>query len=444
MAAAFSPPAVDFYSMLSGLGDTLQANAALRQKQQVSQARQDAFSNFTALDPNSPDYGKQSLSIAQKLGAAGDQDGAVKFLTLAQTNADRLHTAQREGVTDSHWNQDYALRKSAALRADEDKLSLEKIPDASGNTSAVAFNPRTGETKPVNLPSAAPQPSAGLTGPEYLASLPPDQATIVKKIADHEVDPNKLSIVGGHRERLIGMASRYDPEYDASLAPARFAAKKEFLTGGPNAPSSTIVSGGTTIGHLLHASDASQKLGGVSGYGPLTSPINKMRAGYEESSNDPNFKEYNTTIGRIAEEGTKFYRGVGGTESDIMRDIKTMEPGQSQESRDRALATQASLIYSKVAALQDRYKNAMGTKAWERVSKENNFPVISAKNREAVNVILKRGGLPELSPEPAKGGTQGNGGDMILQHARDALAQGAPKEAVFKRLQEAGIDPGGL
>jgi hypothetical protein len=118
MANGFQgPPAVDFYSQLSGLGDTLQANAVLRQKQQINAARQDAFSNFTALDPNSPDYGKQAMTIAQKLGSAGDQEGAVKFLTVAQTAADRVRQAERDKVTDSHWNASLRLAESA--RADD-------------------------------------------------------------------------------------------------------------------------------------------------------------------------------------------------------------------------------------------------------------------------------------------------------------------------------------
>lgn len=122
MANGFQgPPAVDFYSMLSGLGDTLQANAALKQKQQINAARQEAFSNFSALDPGSPDYGRQAMTVAQKLGTAGDQDGALKFLTLAQTAADRAHTIQREGVTDSHWAEDHALRKAAFNEGPEEE-----------------------------------------------------------------------------------------------------------------------------------------------------------------------------------------------------------------------------------------------------------------------------------------------------------------------------------
>jgi hypothetical protein len=127
MANGFQgPPAVDFYSQLSGLGDTLQANAKLRQQQQILDARKDAFSSFTALDPNSPDYGKQAIGVAQRLGAAGDQDGALKFLGLAQTNADRAHTAQREGVADSHWATTNARADAAERRAAAD---YENTPD---------------------------------------------------------------------------------------------------------------------------------------------------------------------------------------------------------------------------------------------------------------------------------------------------------------------------
>lgn len=40
--------------------------------------------------------------------------------------------------------------------------------------------------------------------------------------------------------------------------------------------------------------------------------------------------------------------------------------------------------------------------------------------------------------------SQGNGADAILQQARDAISKGAPREAVMKRLQEAGVDGSGL
>lgn len=132
--AGYGPPAVDFYSQLSGLGDTIQANRKLQQQQQILEARKGAFSDFTALDPSSPDYGKQALTVAQKLGSVGDQEGALKFLTLAQTAADKAHTYQREGVMDTRDARDAALRAEIARK---DKYTIKEQEDP--NTGVKTF-----------------------------------------------------------------------------------------------------------------------------------------------------------------------------------------------------------------------------------------------------------------------------------------------------------------
>lgn len=152
------PPAVDFYSMLSGLGDTLQANAVAKRKAAIDESRKAAFSDFTALDPSSPDYGKQAMTIAQRLGSAGDQDGAVKFLGLAQTAADRARQAARDKVTDSHWSADYALRKAANDRAGEDKFLVKEVTNPDGSTSLVRIK-TTGTEGPIQ--TGTPQSVSG-------------------------------------------------------------------------------------------------------------------------------------------------------------------------------------------------------------------------------------------------------------------------------------------
>jgi hypothetical protein len=146
---------VDFYSMLSGLGDTIQANQKARQQQQILEARKGAFSDFTALDPSSPDYGRQALGVAQKLGSVGDQEGALKFLTLAQTAADKAHTYQREGVMDTRDARDFALRKQ---QAEKDKFAIKEVTEPnSGQTTLVRVNTE-GAEGPINTgaPTAAP------------------------------------------------------------------------------------------------------------------------------------------------------------------------------------------------------------------------------------------------------------------------------------------------
>jgi hypothetical protein len=153
------PPAFDFYSALSGIGDTLQNNTKAKQQAQVNESRRAAFSDFTALDPRSPDYGKQAITIAQKLGQAGDQEGAMKFIGLAQSASDRTRQDQQDAFSRDLQTKQFGLSQRAADRADKDKYVIKEVTDPnSGATSFVRINPDTGEQSA--LSGAAPAPSA--------------------------------------------------------------------------------------------------------------------------------------------------------------------------------------------------------------------------------------------------------------------------------------------
>lgn len=121
MTPISGPQAFDFYSALSGLGDTLQKNAALRQAQEKDDARKAAFST---LDPNSKDFGQIATAGAVNLLKTGDTEGGLHMLTLAQAqnqrdqaqaNADRLFKQN-----DQHWNADHALAVRRADQADDE------------------------------------------------------------------------------------------------------------------------------------------------------------------------------------------------------------------------------------------------------------------------------------------------------------------------------------
>jgi hypothetical protein len=425
------------------------ANAELALRQEQARREQETF------EEDSPE-GRTKKAVAAKMDlnapetrawiAAG---GALRphAPTFGETIEARKSAAAALGLDP---NSDAYKAYVLTEKTPEEGTTIEKIKDPTTGQDRLVRVPKQGPAGPIDVPP--PPGSTGvdrttLTGEDYLNTLPPKRAAIVRGILDLSIDPNKLSLVGGHREGLLADAKQADSTFDAAFAPAKFAATKEFIAGGPNSPASTIVAGGTTIGHLLHASNVSQKLGGPAGYGPATGYINEARTKLMERSNDPDLKEYNGILGRIAEEGTKFYRGVGGTESDINRDIANMTPAQAQVARDRALATQASAMYSKVQALQDRWRNSMGPKAWDRVSKEQEFPVISRANIAAVNTILERGGMPKLPvPDNLKTPTSGLGdaADKVLEDARLAIAQKVPRAAVIERLKQQGISESAL
>lgn len=141
MANGFQgPPAVDFYSMLSGLGDTLQKNAAARKLQQQQDARTAAFSQ---LDPNSKDFGQIATQGAVNLLKTGDIEGGTKMLTMAQAQAERDHALAREGVEDKwaeegrthdwkHQDDELAIQRQTAARlANPVPAGYQRNPDGS-------------------------------------------------------------------------------------------------------------------------------------------------------------------------------------------------------------------------------------------------------------------------------------------------------------------------
>lgn len=160
MATPFQgPPAFDFYKELSGLGDTLQKNAALREQQDVSAARGAAVAKFSQLDPNSADYGSQVQKIAATLHPA-DSEGQFKFIGLAHQAQQDAHQAKREGVADSHWSATFGLQQAAAARA---AAAEKRAADEDENTPyQYAPNPKAGQPgEPAYIDQYAAAKAAG-------------------------------------------------------------------------------------------------------------------------------------------------------------------------------------------------------------------------------------------------------------------------------------------
>ena len=213
-------------------------------------------------------------------------------------------------------------------------------------------------------------------------------ATDVKAIADGDLDlrtlPKKQQLF------LSSLVKQYDPSFSAG----RFKAKQEFMSGGPNSPASTLVTGATAIGHIYDAFQNQKELGGTGNYGLLNKAINKTNVLGMEWNDNPALAAYNTNIGKVAEEGTKFYRGTGGTESDISRDIGSMSASHSPQSRVRTLAESATMMMAKVSGLQDRWKNAIGEKAYsEQIAREGGNQIFTQENLTKVNEMRNAAGM---------------------------------------------------
>lgn len=351
----------------------------------------------TGIENNKRAAKERAINEASQLAASGDRAGALAKLlgigdyqgaglmnTMDQNAWTRQHTEARDKVADAHQKFMEGIALRSANRADD------KTPAGFEKDPGGGYRPILG----------------GPSDPEYLRRK---AAAVAQTEAPtgFERDPN-----GGLRPIAGGPA---DPAYlrqkgDRQNAPSGY------LWNDPNDPSKglTAIPGGP--GEKVDAEVAGR-------LGLARSFLGQL----------PEIKR------RVAEGGItgpidagQAYFGMGSP-GEIRRQ---MDSGAEALLR---MLTGAGMNKEEAAQYVRRYQFSPTDKAETVLSKLNQLE--RELNSVGETVGKGRGGW---TPPGAKPSGQGNGADAMLQHARDAIAQGAPRAAVIQRLQQAGIDPSGL
>lgn len=234
-----------------------------------------------------------------------------------------------------------------------------------------------------NLP---PGTSAGqsardpsVTGEAFLQTLPADRQAQIKQVVEgRSPPPSAAALRSPYIQQLIADANQYDPTFDQSTWNARNKTHVEFSAGGPNSPAAQITAGNTAIQHLGHLSDAAEKLNNFA-----FTPLNEVKNYIAQKTGDPDIDTFNDWRNRYAQEITKFYRGTGGNEADIKRDIDALNSAKSLPQLRSVLAAQADGVISKINALQERWHGGMGPNV-------KDFKIIHDKSQEALDKIYNR------------------------------------------------------
>lgn len=367
--------------LASGDWSTAATLAAARNKRAEDLALQGQQGNVTARLLASKGASPQEIAAA----AAGGPD-VLKALVAQYVGKDKFKVVQT-GENDRG-------RKTFQLMNEQDG-TFKKIPGATVEGD--------------NASDAAA--AAGITGDNFLQTVPNAQdRSLIKQLTQYDLDPGKLSARGGNRERLLALAEQYDPDYKAALYAPRAAALKEFTSGGQTSPAAIITNGNTAIQHLGRMSELADKLGGVNKAWILNGAINWANVTLEDLKNNPDLARYKGAQDRFVEEATKFYRGVGGNKADIDRALAILKPGQSPEARQAAIQEQAELMQSKINALQDRFKSAVGPSGWKKAigMAGTEFPIVQEKSAAELEKIRKRAAGEKVDTPAAKAVKPGN------------------------------------
>lgn len=327
-------------------------------------------------------------AVAAPRSAAGDDEEGPAAAAAVPAKSDGLDTHKLLAVLQNPYSDD-------ATKSLAQKLLLEKLTpkeDEFASSPNGIFNKRTGELK---AGSGAVTDYGGLQGKDLLSAVQktsPAVASQVTAIIEGRAPYPSGSRLNPVQQQVKELVTQVDPTFESGNSGARIKVRNEFNAGGPNSPAASITAGNTAIQHLGHLSDEAEKLGNADSGIPGNNLYNTAKNAIAVSAGGGvPVTNFDSIRNKYIEEATKFYRGTGGNEADLQRDIASLNSAQSPSQLRDVIKTQADLMQSKVNALQERWKHGMGPLVDE-------FPIIHPESQSAIDRINQR----QLGKQPAK------------------------------------------
>lgn len=232
------------------------------------------------------------------------------------------------------------------------------------------------------------------TNEQFLSKLSPSDASLVKKIANYEMDISKVtSLRGNERTRIAKLVSQYDPTFDMNNYAARAKVRSDF-TSGKNAQN--IRSLNTAVGHLDTLSKAANALENSSLI--LWNKIANKGLNYV---GDPRVTQFNTAATAVEGELASVFKGTGATDQEIKVWRENLNASQSPEQLKAAIDTAIELMGSRLNALQSQYETGLG--------KPKDFTFLNDKSR----AILTNLGIDVSALDPVTNQTTSNQRQII-------------------------------
>lgn len=195
-----------------------------------------------------------------------------------------------------------------------------------------------------------------VSGQEYLKSLDPGTGSLVKALAEGRKSfPSGAALRSPYWQEMLTHVSNYDPGFDEVNYTSRSATRRDFTSG---KAANNIRALNTAIGHLGHLSE---QIDGTASHS-LT-PINAIENTALRLTGDPGPTNFDATVSALAGELTAVYRGSGGAEADINRYIQQLSPNASKDQKVGTIRNIVGLLKSRLDALNDQYRQGMGTTA---------------------------------------------------------------------------------
>lgn len=206
---------------------------------------------------------------------------------------------------------------------------------------------------PAEGPALSAQQSK-LTGDEFLATLAPEDAKLVKRIASGLQDVKDLSTRGGHREKFIKLAGQYDPSYNSADYSTMKGVERAFTVG---MEGRKVRSFNVALEHIetLDGLAAALKNGNVQKF-------NQVAQVLAEQTGRPAPTDFNAAKQIVADETIAALVAGGGALADREEAARVWSNLKSPDQLAGVSKVMKELMGGQLKGLHQQYKSGGGTK----------------------------------------------------------------------------------
>jgi hypothetical protein len=335
------------------------------------------------------------------------------------------------------------------------------------------FDPRTGTIRPMGTGAPAPQQTGSyapdgsdftdalqahaagkLDTPGLIQAAGPMVSQEAKALVEGTANPSNLGNRNpALRQGGLMLAHVLDPNFNENQIPARVQANKSLLSQAQGTLGGTITNAGTVADHAASYMENARKLQAMQWADGSSNDANWLQNLMKSHSTDTGFKAIvnamNADADFLAGEGVKSATGGPGAMSDRAQLRQTLDVSKSLPEKQAAAGAILDLMKGRLTPAVNNYNQAFGLNGTPKErSPESFLPKSVLDKMESVMSTTAPQSQAQAAPgAPAQGAPQAAPAATAaspLAAARAAIAKGAPRDAVIKRLQQNGIDPGGL
>jgi hypothetical protein len=245
---------------------------------------------------------------------------------------------------------------------------------------------------PFDLSTAQPAQQTmpqNLTGDDFLKTIPPSAATLVKKYATGELAVTPQMTRTPQGVQLLTAITQYDPKFDATNYQKRQQTANAFAKG----PQGNAVRGANQA--LYHMGRLYQNIENLNNFNGIATPLNAPVNYLEKTFGDPRQGQFKQTVHAVGSELRRVFAGAGGGSLTELKQWEDAFPENASKEQQKAyLMNGVELLHGGLDALNQQYQQGMGL--------NKNVNDLLAPSSRKVYESLMIGENPNVKQTPAQ------------------------------------------